>query len=110
MERSVIRGKPHKIARLFPDYATEDGRSIRATSLPRAARRMIDLEPGGAFELVLGQAIFVRIDCVLARLVITARLNTNDLVVGFELADLLDENVINRPFAFRLRRVRTRGS
>src|SRR5260370_4016430 len=67
---------------------------------------MIDLEPGGAFELVLGLAIFVRIDCVLARLVITARLDTDDLVIRFELADFLDEDVVDRPLAFRRRQVR----
>src|SRR5260370_1441672 len=66
---------------------------------------MIDLEPGGAFELVLGLAIFVRIDCVLARLVITARLDTDDLVIRFEFADLFDEDVVDRPLAFRRRQV-----
>src|SRR5262252_10747251 len=72
------------VGRISAAESPPAGRRVRENrALPRPARRMIDLDPGGAFELVFGQAIFIGIDGVLARLVIVARLHPRDLVVRF---------------------------
>src|SRR5271169_6448987 len=71
----------------------------RLRALLGGAARPIDLEARGAFELVFGEAVLVGVDGELARLVVAPRLDAGNHPARFAFANLLDQQVVDRPLA-----------
>src|SRR5262249_3553380 len=78
---------------------------LSRVALTRLRRSPIDLEPGRALELILGHAVLVGIDSILPGFVVVPRLDPRELSVVAALADLLDEQVLDRPLAFGRRQI-----
>src|SRR5262245_7764922 len=81
------------IAWAFPCHA------CRLQSSTRRRERPVNLEACRALEQVLREPIVVRVDRVLTGLVIVARFDSGEPSVVTALAYLLDEQVLDRPFA-----------
>src|SRR5262249_9088686 len=70
-----------------------------------ARRRFVDLDPRRALEQILGRAVLVRVDRVLAGFVVAARFNAIHPTVSGLLAHFLGVPVVDRPLALGQRQI-----